>query len=77
MQQIFPSGTSPHVLCVLRQKGRERTLLLVNLGANSARPVLAPDTAGGAAWEDLLHGGRVAPAGVTLQPMQVLLLGAR
>jgi alpha-amylase len=73
--QRLVCGASPHVLCVLRQKGQERTLLLVNLGANGARPVLAPEVAGNAVWENLLHGGRVAPADVTLRPLQVLLLG--
>lgn len=73
--QRLVCSTSPDVLCVLRRKGQERTLLLVNLGAHSARPVLAPDTTGNAGWGDLLHGGRVHPAGVTLRPLEVLLLG--
>jgi glycosidase len=73
--QRLVCSTSPDVLCVLRQKGQERTLLLVNLGAHSARPVLAPDTTGNAGWEDLLHGGRVYPADVTLRPLEVLLSG--
>lgn len=73
--QRLVCGASPDVLCILREKGQRRTLLLVNLGANSARPVLAPDVAGNAGWEDLLRGGRVSPAAVVLQPLQVLLLG--
>ena len=73
--QRLVCGTSPGVLCVLRQKGQQRTLLLVNLGTNSARPVLAPDTDASVGWQDLLRGGRVSPADVTLQSLQVLLLG--
>ncbi|HEY2036735.1 MAG TPA: hypothetical protein VGG96_06960, partial [Steroidobacteraceae bacterium] len=68
-------SASPGVLCVLRQKGPARTLLLVNLGTNSARPVLAPDAVGNMEWNDLLRGGRVSPAAVVLRPLQVMLLG--
>lgn len=73
--QRLVCSASPDVLCVLRQKGQGRTLLLVNLGTADARPILAPGAGGKADWKDLLHGGRVSPAQVLLRPMQVLLLG--
>jgi glycosidase len=64
--QRLVCSASPDVLCVLRQKGQARTLLLVNLGATNARQV---------GWEDLLRGGRVSPADMTLRPLEVRLLG--
>jgi alpha-amylase len=73
--QHLVCSASPDVLCVLRQKGQERTLLLVNLGAKSARPLLAPGVGDELEWEDLVRGGRVSPADVVLQPLQVRLLG--
>jgi alpha-amylase len=74
--QRLVCSTSPGVLCVLRQKGQERTLLLVNLGAKSAKPALASDAVGNLEWTDLLRGGRASP-GAALQPLQVMLLGTR
>jgi len=73
--QRLVCAASPGVLCVLRQKGRQRTLLLVNLGTDRAPPDLAAGVAGNARWEDLLRGGRVSAARVTLRPLQVMLLG--
>jgi DNA-binding LacI/PurR family transcriptional regulator len=43
--------------------------------SNINRPVFAPEAGGKAQWSDLLRGGRVAPEGVVLQSLQVLLLG--
>lgn len=73
--QHLVCSASPDVLCILRRKGQQRTLLLVNLGSRSARPLLAPDAGGDVAWTDLLRGGRASPADAVLQPLQVRLLG--
>ena len=75
--QRLVCSASPGVLCVLRQKGQERTLLMVNLGTDSARPVMAPDAGGSMDWSDLLHGGNASPANIVLRPLQVVLLGTR
>ncbi|PWK92437.1 alpha-amylase family glycosyl hydrolase [Fulvimonas soli] len=64
------------VLCLLREDGARRTLLLVNLGAADARPALGAKLAG-AAWADLLHGGADASPAALLHPMQVRILGTR
>jgi len=65
------------VLCLLRQQGARRTLLLVNLGKADARPSLGPELAGGTAWTDLLDGGPAAPLDAVLHPMQVRIVGTR
>ncbi|MEW9624407.1 alpha-amylase family glycosyl hydrolase [Rhodanobacter geophilus] len=63
------------VLCILREDGRRRTLLLVNLGKTEARPRLDPALAAGPAWVDLLDGGKPAPVDAVLRPMQVRIMG--
>src|SRR5688500_13052883 len=52
----------PGRMCVLREDGARRTLLLVNLGTQPARPVLEPALAG-ARWIDLL-GNTASPTRV-------------
>ncbi|HEX5460339.1 MAG TPA: alpha-amylase family glycosyl hydrolase [Steroidobacteraceae bacterium] len=73
--QRLVCNASPDVLCILRQKGQERTLLLVNLGDHIARPALSAELAAKGDWKDLLSGGDASPAGVVLRPLQVMLLG--
>ena len=63
------------VLCLLREQGDRRTLLLVNLGKTAARPRLDAKFATDTAWIDLLDGRRPGPADALLQPMQVRILG--
>lgn len=61
------------VVCVLREAGQARTLLLANLGDAPARAVPGEPLAG--AWTDLLDGAPADPAEVTLAPMEVRILG--
>ena len=63
------------VLCILREDGDRRTLLLVNLGKTAARPNLGAALAGAAHWVDLLDDGQPGAAGAVLQPMQVRIVG--
>jgi alpha-amylase len=65
------------VLCILREQGARRTLLLVNLGHTDARPALDPASIGDTPWGDLLDGGAGAAADTVLHPMQVRVLGTR
>ena len=65
------------VLCILREQGARRTLLLVNLGHTDARPALDPALTGDTPWVDLLDGGAGAAVDTVLQPMQVRVLGTR
>jgi alpha-amylase len=62
------------MLCLLRKRGERRTLLLVNLGSETARPSADAATLPGA-WNDLLEGGTVDLAAVALPPMTVRVLG--
>ena len=62
------------MLCILRERGTQRTLLLVNLGKAAARPRLDAGLAD-ARWIDLLDGGKPGTADATLQPLQVRILG--
>ena len=48
------------VLCILRDQGARKTLLLVNLGKRDARPSLDPASVRDTAWTDLLDAS--APA---------------
>lgn len=64
------------VLCILREDGSRRTLLLANLGNTDARPALDPALLG-AGWTDLLGGGAAQPLDASLHPMQVRILGSR
>ncbi|SFS13441.1 Glycosidase [Dyella sp. OK004] len=64
------------VLCLLREQGSRKTLLLVNLGRTDAKPALPPAITG-IAWSDLLHSGSAHPADEMLHPMQVRVLGTR
>ena len=73
--QRLVCSASPEVLCILRRKGAQRTLLLVNLGARSARPILVRGVGRRPGWRDLLRGGRSSPADLVLRPLQVRLLG--
>jgi glycosidase len=63
------------VLCILREEGGQRTLLLVNLGKTAARPNLGAPLAGDTHWVDLLDDGKPGAAGAALQPLQVRVLG--
>lgn len=63
------------VLCILREQGGRRTLLLVNLGKTAARPDLGAAFPAGTAWTDLLDDGQPGTADAVLQPMQVRILG--
>jgi glycosidase len=65
------------VLCILREQGTRRTLLLVNLGHADARPALEPASAGNTPWVDLLDGGAGTAVDTVLHPMQVRVLGTR
>lgn len=76
-RQRLVCSASAEVLCVLRRKGGQRTLLMVNLGAKSARARLARGVQGHRAWRDLLRGGPVSPAHLVLRPLEVRLLGTR
>lgn len=61
------------MLCILREEGGRRTLLLVNLGKRDAKPTLDPRIVGQTAWHDLLQGNsRLADV---IPPMQVRLFG--
>lgn len=64
------------VLCILRQQGTQRSLLLVNLGKSETRPSLGTDELDGVRWTDLLgNGGKAQSPDAPLQPLQVRLLG--
>ena len=68
----------PGLVCVLREDGARRTLLLVNLGTQAARPVLEPALAG-VRWIDLPGNTaspmRVDPMQLSLPPMAVRIIG--
>ncbi|MHB1058727.1 MAG: alpha-amylase family glycosyl hydrolase [Rhodanobacter sp.] len=63
------------VLCILRESGARRTLMIVNLGDADARPALDPALSGGASWSDLLGDGAAQPVDAVVHPMQVRILG--
>lgn len=63
------------VVCILREAGAARTLLLVNLGTVPAQPALDPALARDA-WTDRIDAGKVDAARLTLQPMAVRILGS-
>jgi len=63
------------VLCILREQGGRRTLLLVNLGKIAARPRLGTGIADDMHWVDLLDDGKPGAADAVLQPLQVRILG--
>jgi glycosidase len=65
------------VLCILREQGSRRTLLLVNLGKTDARPRLDPGFVAGTAWTNLLDDGAPAAPDAVLRPMQVRIVGTR
>jgi glycosidase len=65
------------VLCILREDGSRRTLLMVNLGDTAARPVLDGSAIDTASWSDLLNGGAAQPLDRVLQPMEVRAIGTR
>ena len=65
------------VLCLLREDGDHRTLLLVNLGKTIARPALDPALLHGTAWVDLLDGDAPDVPDAPLRPMQVRIVGTR
>jgi glycosidase len=73
-QRILCDDASP-ALCLLRELGDARTLILANTGADATRLAL-PALGGG--WRDLLDGNEVAdPAALTLAPYEVRILGTR
>lgn len=63
------------VLCLLREDGARRTLLLVNLGKADAQPRLDPKLVAGNAWVDLLDNDAPVSPEATLHPMQVRIVG--
>jgi alpha-amylase len=63
------------VLCILREEGGRRTLLMVNLGRNDAMPRLDSALVNGTAWQNLLGGTDTGPIDAILHPMQVRLVG--
>jgi alpha-amylase len=75
--QLILCDDASAVLCILREQGARRTLLLVNLGHTDARPALGPASIGDTPWVDLLDGGAGAAVDTVLQPMQVRVLGTR
>ena len=62
------------LVCILRQEGSERTLLIANLGSRSATPALPPRLANGT-WIDLMSSRRIALPRLTVAPDQVRVLG--
>ncbi len=64
------------VLCILRQKGGQRTLLMVNLGKADARPQLDAGLVEGTTWTDLLDSGKPGTIDAMLRPMQVRIMGS-
>jgi glycosidase len=77
------SGGSQHilcdddsaVLCILREAGERRTLLLVNLGQTATCPSLDAKFVAGTHWVDLLDDNKPGVVDAMLQPMQVRILG--
>ena len=65
------------VLCILREQGGRRTLLLVNLGRSNARPQLDPEFLGGVTWTNLLDASAPVSPDAVLTPMQVRIVGTR
>ena len=63
------------MLCILREQGDRRTLLMVNLGDSDAIPRLDQALIGGTTWTDLLGGGDAGSIDAILHPMQVRLVG--
>jgi len=63
------------VLCILREDGSRRSLLLVNLGKDDARPVLDKSIADSGSWIDLIDPSAKVSLDAPLAPMQVKLLG--
>ncbi|EIL93919.1 alpha-amylase family glycosyl hydrolase [Rhodanobacter sp. 115] len=63
------------VLCILREDGSQRTLLLVNLGKTDAKPRLDPKLTRATTWTDLLGNHATTSPDATLQPMQVRIVG--
>lgn len=77
--QTILGAAGPDALCLLRDDGRERTLLAIELGPEPVRldfPAgeVAADRLDGA-WTDLLRGGAAKPEGLTLGGWGIRLLG--
>jgi len=74
--QSLPCDDAGPVLCLLREADGQRTLLLVNLGKDEARPAFDADI--GDDWRDLLDDAAQAPdpAALTLPPLGVRVLGS-
>lgn len=73
-QRVLCDDDTP-VLCILRQKGDQRTLLMVNLGMNDAKPHVDVKLVDGVSWINLLNGDAAKPLDASLQPMQVRIVG--
>ena len=67
---------SAGLVCILREKGAKRTLLIANLGTGPESPALPPALAS-AGWTDLIGNGRVRLQRLRLCPGDVRVLGAR
>jgi alpha-amylase len=73
-EQRLPCNDASPVLCILREDGSRKTLLLVNLGNGVAKPQL-DEASLRTRWTNLLDGAKETAAEAPLQPMQVRLLG--
>lgn len=75
-QQQILCGSSRGLVCVLRTKGRRKTLLIANLGTAAESPALPVSLARGK-WTDLMSLRRVALGTLALAPDDVRILGSQ
>jgi len=66
--------SSAEVLCVLREQGASRTLILVNLGSSAGSAPLPAELVQ-TQWIDLLGGASVDLGSLSLAPIQVRVIG--
>ncbi|HEV2596358.1 MAG TPA: alpha-amylase family glycosyl hydrolase [Sphingomicrobium sp.] len=65
---------STGMVCILRQEGASRTLLIVNLGHRVDSPSLPADVVSGR-WSDLLTGSQIRLGELTIAPNEVRIVG--
>ena len=65
---------SSGLVCILREKGASRTLVIANLGTKAESPVL-PGAVTSADWTDLMSRKPVSPARMTIRPNDIRILG--